>query len=234
MIEELPEGFYGFLLPESLRSFSRRLHGESTNRAQQEASAFVYRHTRYVMLILLRPFTNILRREIVKSVALTFPGKPHSQSSDNDILEKETGTSGPRATEIEGSPADAEYKKTLPPREPFNKDPIEVTQCVTSLDSRISSEPSSAVGDVESQNQSRDSPLPQIEDYRSFIETSHAYQWLLSSLKKHLQLDMPNPNLMHEIGACIRRKLLEDETMRKSSRIHAQSSVQMTFTAMGP
>uniref|UniRef100_A0A8H7N0C3 GPI inositol-deacylase winged helix domain-containing protein n=1 Tax=Bionectria ochroleuca TaxID=29856 RepID=A0A8H7N0C3_BIOOC len=218
MIEELPEGFYGFLLPESLRSFSRRLHGESTNRAQQEASAFVYRHT----------------REIVKSVALTFPGKPHSQSSDNDILEKETGTSGPRATEIEGSPADAEYKKTLPPREPFNKDPIEVTQCVTSLDSRISSEPSSAVGDVESQNQSRDSPLPQIEDYRSFIETSHAYQRLLSSLKKHLQLDMPNPNLMHEIGASIRRKLLEDETMRKSSRIHAQSSVQMTFTAMGP
>ncbi|KAK7226931.1 hypothetical protein V2G26_014934 [Clonostachys chloroleuca] len=195
------------LLPELLESFSRRLHEESTNRAQRETSTFIHRHC----------------REIVECVDQTLFRKPRSQWSANDILEKEIGTSGSRAK------IDADYEKTPPPLEPFKKDRNEVTQWVSSLDSNTSSEPSGVVGDVDSQNQYRDSPLPQIGDYRSFIETSRAYQWLLSSLQKHLQLDMSAPNLMYEIGESIRSKLLEDETMRKLSRRQAQPSVKMAF-----
>ncbi|KAH7129125.1 hypothetical protein EDB81DRAFT_906999, partial [Dactylonectria macrodidyma] len=54
--------------------------------------------------------------------------------------------------------------------------------------------------------------------FKSFLDTSVAFQWLVSSINKHLELDMPIPNLMIAITESIRSDLSKGRSSRNLKR----------------
>ncbi|KAJ4855789.1 hypothetical protein T069G_09157 [Trichoderma breve] len=71
--------------------------------------------------------------------------------------------------------------------------------------------------------------LPQLPDYEQFIRVSDAYQWLLTKIRQHGLLTFQAPNTMLEIGTKIRNLLRGQEPLRKMSSRKPLSMVKMTF-----
>ncbi|KAH7136252.1 hypothetical protein EDB81DRAFT_77443 [Dactylonectria macrodidyma] len=72
--------------------------------------------------------------------------------------------------------------------------------------------------------------LPNLDDYKHFIESSQAYQWLLLRIKRYSQMDRSGLSLMLDIGLSIRNHLLSFAPLRKVSRHKAPVSVEMSFS----
>ena len=70
---------------------------------------------------------------------------------------------------------------------------------------------------------------PDLKNYQKFIQKSQAYQWLLSMIKGHAQLDTSNGSLMFNIGESIRNQMLAHAPFRESSRHRALASIEMSF-----
>ncbi|RYO97372.1 hypothetical protein DL765_011216 [Monosporascus sp. GIB2] len=176
--------------------------------------------------------------ELLPGLLTTFTRKLHGESSTkiqreaSVFLHKnvaEAMGSIPLCEPSEQSSGDQEEQKH---RQPFRRPASDVGDWVSSLPDADVSGNLDAPGDLEVL---ADLEVPgdlqaSLADYQQFIQKSQAYGWLLSMIKGHSQLEIPNRNQMVGIGESIRNQILVHAPFREVSRQRAPVSIQMSFS----
>lgn len=72
--------------------------------------------------------------------------------------------------------------------------------------------------------------LPNLTEYEQFISESRAYQWLLSRIESHFELEARGEDRMTSIGDDIRSLLLSHPALRKVSRAAPPEPVIAQFS----
>ncbi|KAF7541960.1 hypothetical protein G7Z17_g11861 [Cylindrodendrum hubeiense] len=194
-----------------LKEFAWKLHGESSNPFQWEASVIIHRKRKNIIEVLIpRPLDHddMGTQDVESSL---------SESADGNELPNRVPFRKPRAMvmqwvgDVKSSPLAAE--ETGHPIDGSVRDGLEYDNV---------KEPQPPLpGNIEI--------LSQLPDYEEFIRESDAYQWLLTKIRQHGLLTFEGPNAMLEIGTKIRNQLRAHEPLRKMSSRKPPSLVKMTF-----
>ncbi|KAF7556111.1 hypothetical protein G7Z17_g1593 [Cylindrodendrum hubeiense] len=157
--------------------------------------------------------------ELLSSLLKTFAWKLHGESSSRSPAR--SNKSSNTRDDIDGEILQKSF--SMPASEVRNW--VSALEGVTEMDI---DEPDVHENDSTSEDMFR-SP-PNLDDYKQFIESSQAYQWLLLRIKRYSQMDRSGLSLMLDIGLSIRNHLLSFAPLRKVSRHKAPISVEMSFS----
>lgn len=206
-VEELSHDFYLVHLPVLLKGFARRLNQHSRHGTQGNVSALLHQNS----------------RDIIKSTLHAASHVQASRSSDVQIAIENAKPKPPEGTH-KGNERSGEQDRLV--HEPLDKDVSQIIEQVSSIDFNAPLNPPEQ-GDVNPRI--RASCASELESQVSVIEASQAYRWLQFSILKHVQLHIPSPNLMFDIGEMLRSKLSQIRSIRNLSPRQPQPSLDMYF-----
>ncbi|KAH7071152.1 hypothetical protein BKA63DRAFT_517433 [Paraphoma chrysanthemicola] len=122
-------------------------------------------------------------------------------------------------------------------RKPFTKDTEDVADWVgktvepndadSSLCGHIDYGPEGE--ERESLESSTENYLPRLADFRSLIEPSLSYRWLISKINQYERLVIGDGDAIYEISSELQNKLRAHGSLRKMSHRRPQASVEMEF-----
>ncbi|KAL4909723.1 hypothetical protein BDW74DRAFT_173217 [Aspergillus multicolor] len=200
---DVPSSYLGSLL----KVFSWKLHAESTNPFQWEAS-----------VILRQKQTEILDLLVLERL----------ESDDENNLDIESVNSyESQADRSETS----EHKAFAKPRDMLSQWISNLELPVPSAGEQHSAPISPSQEDISRDMRvchARDEPFFQLPDYERFISASDAYQWLLLKIHQHGHIALDDPSVVSNIGKTLRNRLRAQQALHKISRRKA-SLVSMAF-----
>ncbi|KKP00556.1 hypothetical protein THAR02_07334 [Trichoderma harzianum] len=200
-------------LDDVLKEFAWKLHNESSNPFQWEASVILNRKRKNIIELLVpRP----LDHDVIgsqDSESKLSEDEDQDESSNREIFRKSKATVKEWINEVEPSPHAGEELSQATADGPVQDD----------IEHEYGSKR------LLLQQAHNLEILPQLPNYEQFIRVSDAYQWLLNKVRQHGLLTFQAPNAMLEIGTKIRNQLRAQEPLRKMSSRKPLSVVKMTF-----
>ncbi|RDW90034.1 uncharacterized protein DSM5745_01809 [Aspergillus mulundensis] len=205
-LSEVPSSYLGSLL----KVFSWKLHAESINPFQWEASVILrQKQTEILDLLILEP----QETENEHSIGLESVSSQEGQEGYSGLSEHRTFTKPPDI--LSNWISNLEVPVSSPGEQPsagFSPSQEDLTGDLTT--GRASA---------------RDEHFSQLPDYERFICASDAYQWLLLKIHQHGNVTLNDPSVVSNIGKTLRNRLRAQKGLHRISRRKA-SLVSMTFT----
>lgn len=151
---------------------------------------------------------------------------------DSKIIGELAGRSLPEPSE-----PDSDCQSDEPPRSPFRKPKYLIGEWVGGLQDSEDPGEDALSGHQDPEDTGEevsidDEPthLPNLAEYERFISESRAYQWLLSVIESHFELETRGENRMASIGDDICSRLLSHPALRKVSRAAPLATVKALFS----
>ncbi|KAF7550856.1 hypothetical protein G7Z17_g5427 [Cylindrodendrum hubeiense] len=210
-------------LDSALKEFSWRLHGESSNPFEWEASVVIHRKRKNIIELLGRhpPDLDILESEHEASDWGEEEDdgeelRPEAFRKPADMVMQWVGDLEPPHLTAEAPHILPHISvQESPGRDLFTEEPPGISD-----ELRNSSE---------DEQVNEDELYPELPRYEGFICESDAYRWLLNKLHQTIRLTIEDADAMMEIGTMIRSQLRTHKSLRNMSSRRPASMVQMTF-----
>jgi hypothetical protein len=124
---------------------------------------------------------------------------------------------------------DVEPDHEEPHRRPHFKSHSEVSDWINSAESGTSLGPVSEELREKTPQELEQPSVPQLSDYKVFIESSESYRWLVSRFRQHRQLSNGDRDTKSDVGSSLRERLRTQEALRKMSHRRPLSKVVVEF-----